>query len=124
MESKTEIRADTAKNQLYMVLCGIYGAEEMKQVADKGITESRKLKPGFDVINNIREFKPTTSVWSGKLKRLQVFLNGRGVNRVVRILGDSTIQQSQLARSAKEIGAYTADTAASPEEAERLLCVK
>ena len=53
------LRIDKEKNRLYVVLTGFIDAEEMKANSDETIELTKQLKPGFDVITDISNFKPT-----------------------------------------------------------------
>ena len=120
MEQKADIRADVGKNRIYIVLDGYFNDDQMKTVGDKTIEETRKLKPGFAVINDITKFKPTTPQGAEDLKRGQGFMKDYGMGRVIRITEGAALGQMQLSRKAKELG-YIAEQAASIAEAERML---
>ena len=57
MEEKTTIRADVAKNRMYIRLTGSYTVDDTIPVINRINCEVVKLKPGFGVINDIRELK-------------------------------------------------------------------
>lgn len=120
MANKIDIRADIVKNRLYLVLIGFFQDDEVKAASDKCIAEASKLKPGFDVINDISQFKPATPKGADEIKRTQLFVKQHGVKRVIRIVGDAVITQAQFSRQEKEAG-YNADTAATLTEAEKIL---
>ncbi|MGA2368708.1 MAG: hypothetical protein ABSF74_09110 [Dehalococcoidia bacterium] len=89
----------------------------MKEAADKTIVEVKKLKPGFDIINDISECKPATIKGIEEIKRAQLVIKEGGVRRVIRIVGHS-VTEGQFARKSQEAG-YEADTAPSIAEAEK-----
>jgi hypothetical protein len=120
MANKIDIRADVARNRLYLVLIGFFQDDEVKTASDKCIAEASKLKPGFDVINDISQFKPASPKGAEEIKRAQLFIKQHGVKRVIRIVGDAVITQAQFSRQEKEVG-YNADTAATLAEAEKIL---
>jgi hypothetical protein len=122
MANKMDIRADVTKNRLYLILSGFFEDPEMTAVADKCIAEVKKLKPGFDIINDISQCKSASDKGIMELLRAQTFIKQSGVNKVVRITGD-IITQAQFNRQAKEAG-YSAETAASIAEAEKILSAK
>jgi len=115
-----EIRADRAKNRLYIAMRDFITTAEAKAAADLTINEAKSLKAGFSVINDISTFKPTTSEGLEEVKRAQAFLKQHGVGRVIRILDAPSLSASQMQRKSAEVG-YKADTAGTIEEAERLL---
>ena len=118
--NKLEIRADTLKNRMYLVLDGFFTDEEMKKAADEAIQEVKKLKPGFAIINDISKFKPATAQGVEEMKRAQKFVQTAGVGRIIRIVESAALAQMQFKRTSREAG-YTAETAASVQEAEAML---
>ena len=78
MANKIDVRANVAKNRLYMTLDGFFSDEEAKQTADKGIAEASKLKAGFDIVNDIRGFKPTSQKGAEEIKRALIFCKQQG----------------------------------------------
>ena len=120
MANKIDIRSDVSKNRLYLVLGGFFQDDEVKQAADKCIAEASKLKAGFGVINDISEFKPSTPKGAEEIKRAQLFVKQNGVGRVIRVVGQASLTQSQFDRQAKDAG-YQAEVAATVADAERML---
>ena len=120
MVNTVDIRADVAKNRLYIVLGGFFKDDEVKAAADKCIAEVKKLKPGFVVINDIREFKPASPAGADEIKRAQIFVKQSGGAKIIRVVGEAVLSQAQFERQAKEAG-VASDTAASVAEAEKLL---
>lgn len=120
MANKVDIRADVAKNRLYLVLGGFFADAEMVPIVDKCIAEAKKLKPGFDVINDISEFKPATPKGADEIKRAQIFVKENGVRKVIRVVGEAVLTQAQFDRQGKSAG-YAADTASTVAEAEKIL---
>lgn len=114
------VRADTAKNRLYITLRGFLTDSEVKAAADTVIAEASKLRPGFDAINDITTFEPVSPEGTAEMVRAQQFVKTHGVRRIIRIQPQPSLGGLQLRRKAKEIG-YEADTATSIEEAEKLL---
>ena len=119
MANKVEIRADIVKNRLYMHIQGFFPDDEARKIADIGIAEASKLKPGFDIINDISDCKPATIKGIEEIKRAPVAIKEGGVRRVIRIVGQS-VTEGQFVRKSQEAG-YDADTAPSIVEAEKIL---
>jgi hypothetical protein len=117
---KVEVRTDVFKNRLYVMLEGFFSTEEMKKQVDNLVQEVKKLKPGFDVINDISRFKPTTPQGAEEMTRAQQSLQAAGVGRIIRIVESASLSEMQFTRTAKEAG-YAAETATSVEEAEKML---
>jgi hypothetical protein len=117
---KVTVRADIRKNRLYVVLAGFFDDREAKQAADKVIQEIKRLRPGFDIINDISGFRPATQRGVQEMIRAQRFAHAAGVDRVIRIVPFETLGSMQFARTSKRAG-YEADTAPSIVEADKML---
>ncbi len=115
-----EIRADIRKNRLYVTLRGFFNEADAKEMADKAIQEIKKLKPGFDVINDISNFKPGSQQSTEELKRAAIFMQQHGADRMIRVVPATTIGSMQFARNSGTVG-YDVDIASSVEEAEEML---
>ena len=66
-------RADVGKNRLYIVLQGFFLADETREAADATIAEAKKLRPGFDCINDISTAKATSEQGVLEFLRCQAF---------------------------------------------------
>ncbi|MDY7031867.1 MAG: hypothetical protein SVY10_08150 [Thermodesulfobacteriota bacterium] len=118
---RCEVRSDISKNRLYVTLDGYFTDNETKEAADRVIMEVNKLKPGFDIINNISTVKPTSPKGTEDLGRAIQYLADYGIRRAIRIVPSSYFAASQFSRVSSEIGGYDVHTASSMEEAERML---
>jgi hypothetical protein len=116
-----EIRADGPRNRLYLRLAGFMTDDDAIRVADTIIAEIQKLKPGFAVINDIRELKPTSQTATDQMRRAQEASVKHGSGRVIRVVGDQVVTQLQWNRTLKGVQGRGAETAATVEEAERML---
>jgi len=114
------IRADVAKNRLYVKLVGFFDYNEMKASTDKTIEEVKKLKPGFDVINDVSEFKPANQDTLKEIERAQAFLKKAGVRHAIRVEGKAKLTNIQFSRIGKAVD-YVAEVVENLEEAEKLL---
>jgi len=65
------IRADGPRNRLYVRMAGFMTDPDAIRVADAIIAEVQKLRPGFAVINDIRDLKPTTQTATEQMRRAQ-----------------------------------------------------
>src|SRR5262245_29601569 len=95
------IRADGPRNRLYMRLIGLMTEAEATRVADLLIAEMQKLRPGFAIINDIRELKPTTQAASDQMRRAQEAAVKAGFSRAIRVVGDQVITHMQWNRTLK-----------------------
>lgn len=121
MSIEYHIRADVLENRLYLSIKGFMTEEDAVIISDKASAEMRKLKRGFDVINDIRDLKPASLKASRLYSRQLDVAKEIGVGRVVRIVGDQVITKMQLTKTLKEKVGVTAETAATVEEAEKML---
>jgi hypothetical protein len=115
-----DAKADVAKNRLYITLKGFLTDEEAKNAADLVIAEIRRLRPGFDVITDVSEFKATSPVGTQDIARGQKAAVDGGARRFVRVVSQEILGVHQFQRVAKTTG-VTAEVAGSVAEAERLL---
>jgi hypothetical protein len=116
-----EIRTDVPRNRLYMRLVGFMAEADARQVADALLAEYDKLRPGFAIVNDIRELKPTTQEASEQMRRAQEGAVQHGFGRAIRVVGAQVITHMQWTRTLKAAHGREAETAATPEEAERML---
>jgi hypothetical protein len=116
-----EIRADAPRNRLYMRLVGFMTEADAVRVADALIAEYAKLRPGFVIINDIRDLKPTTQEASTQMRRAQEAAIKHGYGRAIRVIGDQVVTHMQWSRTLKAAHGVEAETAATMEEAERIL---
>ena len=114
------VKADVAKNRLYITLEGFFKVEEMKACTDLTISESKKLKPGFDVITDVSQFKPADPETIKEIERAQAFFTASKIGRGVRVVGQKVTGGMQLSRTGKSVG-YEPVTVATMAEAEKLL---
>ena len=116
-----EIRTDVPRNRLYLRMAGFMTDDDAARVADAIIAEIQKLKPGFAVINDIRELKPTSPVASEHMRRAQEASVKHGSGRVIRVVGNQVVTQMQWNRTLKTVQGSGAEIAATVDEAERML---
>ena len=116
-----EIRADGPRNRLYLRMAGFMTDDDAMRVADTIVAEVQKLKPGFSVINDIRELKPTSQTASDHMRRAQEASVKHGSGRVIRVVGEQLVTQLQWNRTLKAVQGSGAEIAATVEEAERML---
>ncbi len=118
--SEYDVRADIEKNRFYLRLAGFFTTEETKKAADLAIEELGKLKPGFETISDISEFKPTTPEGAEEIGRAMKFGAKKGVGRVLRVVGPQVIGEMQFSRKSDEAG-FDPKIVASIQEAEEML---
>ena len=116
-----DIKANAAKNRLYLKLSGMMTEADARKVADTIIGEIQKLKPGWAVVNDISELKPADDKATEQLKRAQDASAKAGCARVVRVVGKQAITNMQWNRTLQQAQGMRADNVASVADAEKLL---
>jgi hypothetical protein len=114
------IEVSVTRNRIYIGLEGYFRDDEAAEVAERMIRELKKLRPGFDLINDISQFKPASSAAAGQILRVQGVMKEMGVRRIVRVVAGNALGNMQIKRAANESG-LEAQIAGTREEAERLL---
>ena len=119
----TTVRADVARNRLYIILDGAMGEEESKANLPKINQEAKKLQMGFSVITDVTGCKPTSLKVKEAIESGQADLLKLGVKHVVRVVGKNSISAMQLDNGAKATytGSVKVDIVATMADAERLL---
>lgn len=114
-----EINIDKEKNRMYLHLKGFLQDDELLDASNKVKIGCDELQSGFDIINDISEFNAATQKGRELIKDAQVYAFKKGVNRVVRVVGN-VIGEIQFKRSSREAG-YTAITVRTLDEAYKYL---
>lgn len=117
-----EIQSDIRQNRLYLDLSGKLDADTLDSAATETVEIARDLRDGFDIITDLRGFKPVTPDAAEAIQRAQTQLTELGVDRVVRVTDEGTSQVvvSAFERRSKKAG-YSGETAETKPEAEQLL---
>jgi len=114
------IEADTTENRLHMELIGSLGESEATAAVERVESEAGKLSPGFDVINDISEFKPLTQDVADTIADGKDILAREDAGALVRVTGDSTLGDMQFDRVGGAEGYHVAK-AETVSEAEQML---
>jgi hypothetical protein len=120
MEPSCSVRADVAKNRLYIVLKGSIPDETAKLAAEQVMEETKKLSAGFCVVNDISGMQPAGPKGAAEIKRAQAFLGYMGVRRIIRIVHPTDTEVKKQFENTPT-GYPTANTASSIEEADAIL---
>ena len=116
----SEVRIDTAKNRLYLLLRGYWSVEMASAVSVKIKQEVKALKPGFAIINDISTLKIGPPEAAAVVKECQEWLGANGAARVVRVVSaDNPLARMQFKRTSQEV--YEANVATTVQEAEQML---
>jgi hypothetical protein len=115
------VDVDTAKNRLYLTLGGKLSEREAAAAADATIEGAERLDAGFEMVNDISEFKPSGKPVDEQIKRGKVGVARNGVDAVVRVVPESTTGEMQWDRAGGGSETYQLAKADSAEQAEKLL---
>lgn len=109
-----QITADLTKNCLFIRLEGTIDPE-LDRIVEFTLAETRKLQPGFTVINDISRMKAASQEGVEKIKLAQAELLKMGPEKIIRIT-ENPITKMQFDRTGKSLG-YTALEVKTMEEA-------
>ena len=115
-----DIEADVANNRLNMKLRGALNEDRARGAVDRVASESAKLSPGFEVVNDISEFKPLSQDVVDAIADGKSILAENGAGALVRVTGESVVGTMQFKRVGEEVG-YQVAEAESYEEADAML---
>jgi hypothetical protein len=115
------VKAEISKNRLYIKLAGFLSANEAADIKIDIMNEAAKLAPGFDIINDITNFRLGLDETAYLLNETIEFLIEKKVNRIIRVVGSSRAGLIQLAKYTKKDDKYITHFVPSMEEAEELL---
>ncbi|XXF76511.1 hypothetical protein P2318_26150 [Myxococcaceae bacterium GXIMD 01537] len=115
-----EVRADVEKNRLYIRHLGPLDEVTVKDDAEQVLRAQELLRPGYDVVADLRDSGPMGPVAMRQTERLMAHSNEVGVGRHVLIVGRSMETTIQFQRLSKLMG-QEGFLAFTLEEAERLL---
>ena len=116
-----KIQADEVNNRLYLSIRGFLIDEYVARAIKKIRNEVKKLKKGYDVIDDVSELMPATQKDADKIKKAHNYVLTKGAKRVVTVVKkDGTIEDREIG-NVNDGEAYQTIRAGSLEEAERLL---
>jgi hypothetical protein len=119
--SSHSVRADTIKNRLYVTLIGYFSLEEMQRCGDETIAATKDLRPGYDVITDIRQFKAASPDVAKDIERVQAHFRKSGARQGVRIVApDNVVTGIQFRRTGAQ-AQYNSVNVDSLAAAEKLL---
>ncbi|QSQ23987.1 hypothetical protein JY651_03125 [Pyxidicoccus parkwayensis] len=116
-----EVQALVGKNRLVMRLWGNVDDAEARQIGDAAVAGMERLRPGFDMVSDLRGLTTVVSPEGMiQLRRIVEAARVKGFRRGVRVVGRSAEAALQFERVSRAIG-HEVYLAFSLEEAERLL---
>jgi hypothetical protein len=115
-------RPDASRNRLYIKLAGQLDVPTATAAANLCVQAAKALRPGFDIVNDVSEMKPSSDAASAIISRAQGEIAKLGPRHVVRVVGAAKVAAMQMSRTAREANVgHTAYTVATAAEAEALL---
>ena len=115
-----DVRSDLGRNRLYVTLSGFLTDREMEEGIARVIAELPRMKPGFVMVSNIADLKPTTPNGAKTLAKAMEAYKQHRIARIVRIIGKEVLGKMQFQRVAQEAG-VPVDYVHSAADAEALL---
>lgn len=115
------VETDDAHDRIYLTLAGQMDATETAAVADAVIEAAEAMEPGFDLVNDMATFVPTSDEALEHIERGKRGLAENGQAAAVRVVSESTTGQMQFDRAGEGAESYALAKAESVDEAERLL---
>jgi hypothetical protein len=116
-----KVKTDSEKNRLTVTLSGFISADEANTLKETIIKEASKLTPGFDVINDISNFRLGQDQAGLVLQAIIKYLVSINVNRVVRVVGSSQTGLIQFANYTGNVSAYAVKYVPTMKDAEVFL---
>ena len=113
------IKKDIKNNRLYVTLSGVISLSEAEEIKEIMIKEIEELAAGFDVINNISKYIQGDERAGVILHELVIYLVGKGVNRLIRVVGTSKtglIQFAKFTPQQKDVNIHYFPTMEEAEE--------
>ena len=112
-------KADVKNNRLYMHMEGFYSNDELQKAVNIAMLESKRLQPGYTVINDITELHISDMEGLQHIKKLMEFASNNGTKKVIRIIKNklSKMQFEHVTEGAN----YDIVEVNSLEEAEKYL---
>lgn len=115
------ITADSKQNRLYIELTGVIDKDEAEKILMEIIVAASSLKPGFDVINDMRKMKLGHLSAVGTLHNVIEFLQNKSVGKIIRVVGASKMVFMQFVRATQGFRGYKPIYAKTLEDAEKIL---
>jgi hypothetical protein len=115
------VTVDKEKNRLYLTLGKIDGADEIARVAEAIQVACRDLTPGFNCLNDMRDYELLDETQEASIRQVQEFLIQAGLGKVVRVVRKfGAWGHLQFDKSSMSVG-YHARSVNSIEEATAIL---
>ena len=105
---------------MFLTQYGMYDDETATAMLDELDRKTGELPEGFDLVNDIREFKPLEQQKTKYIERGKEIVAENGVGALVRVV-ESAITEMQFERVGDDDESYHVATAETPREAERML---
>jgi len=115
------VTANKTKNRLTIILNGFLSKEEAVDIQSVIIKEVSELSPGFDVINDISNFRLGLEETEIILKEIVEYLVEKKVNKIVRVVGSSRAGVLQFAQHTTRHSKYDPQFVPTMGEAEKFL---
>lgn len=120
MPYRHALRADTARNVLYMTQAGHAEADDMRRMREEYAQALGRMRPGFVLVNDQREVEsfPDEALEIGR--ELVTLTAAHAVGTVIRVVPESLLPRTRISRIlAGSEASYGTTRVATLDEAER-----
>jgi hypothetical protein len=115
-----EVKANVGKNRMLIRLAGTVSADDCRTMLGMLETELQRLKPGVDVLNDVRELAGIPDFPPETVRAAADLLIEKGVRRLVRVVGKQAGVVVSMEKTSRVFG-FSAALAYSMDEAEKVL---
>lgn len=98
IETMYELTTDAGKRRLTVSFDGKLDADAASEAADEVLAAAEELGEGFQMINDIRQFKPLSQDAVSEIERAKKGIAEAGVSAVARVTGESVLGSMQFNR--------------------------
>jgi hypothetical protein len=112
---------DEENERVWLMIHGKMEVEEMAKLADQCEEAAETLPAGFDCVNDMATFVPSSDAVMEEIQRGKRVLAEGGMGAAVRVVSESTTGQMQFDRAGSDEESYALAKAESVEGAEKLL---
>ena len=115
------IKLDTSLNRLIIILEGYFNKHAGEQCISEIVSAVNQLKPGFDIITDISEFRGSKKECDDFFWSAFTFMKIKSARHIIRVIGSSKQALIKFAAETKLIDNYQVRYVPTLKDAEELL---
>lgn len=116
-----KVSIDEKKNRMVVTIAGIFTGNEATACRETIYKEAVKLSPGFDVIDDISNFRLGLDSAGPALKEIIRYLSSHNVNKIVQVVGASEAGLIQFIKLTGDVNSYRLKYVPTFKDAELVL---